>query len=1039
MSPKLPIDHDTEQDFTMSKDNCIKLDKYFDEAINTLKRDNRAGFYDENKQWEAIARKILNVAYGWDLQNLNKLYHPNFPAIDLGDSDQMIGVQVSTRSSNSKINDMLKKLGNEVNGVQISALYNNVYLFVLGYCPETYVEGIINIPENVTFDRTHILDFSTFKERFSQLDDIRQNQILDILETDLRKRPAYELSSAPINFCDIVPNSRDTEIKSIDDEFKKSKNVFLWGMGGIGKTELAVAWARVKESQGESVYLVHYKGSIIDTVCNLEFSNYEFREYERYENEEERRDALFREKLDILREHYSDAIIIIDNFDKESQETSWTDMLSQKGYSELISLKTRFLFTTRFEVMTSAIYVSELSLDSLLFLFKDNAKSTLKPEQEVKAIELINLVDRHTLTVDLMSRSLYTSYGDITIDSLINAFKESTLDERPLPLVSAKHNSMFSDLDFREMRVLGHLKKLFEISNLSETQLESMCHAYLLPETGIDVHRFRSGHNSFENDTLTQSLIPRRWIRINDDHTHLSMHSVIRQVCRAELTPTDENCTSFLRGLMSSIKPHESQYEKKPVYDTVIQAADILEDSTGDWHYQSAKYYRFLGRYETAKNYLNTAIEHISNLKHETSIRQAVLLNEEALLNIRLENYEQAIDQSIKALDLLKDVDNADLYAKINHDLGTAYGFFAEEKRDIDLFKKSLECFNRSQEYNFAKPDGYDPIQLSNSIHSIGNIYSNMGKLVRGSKEREYYSKALNNHLEALKTREEAPNIAENIMARSHNAIGNDYANLKDDKKALEHREKALEYFENYYIANHPDIAQTHSNIAHSYQQLKDYTSAVYHYLESESIYKKHLPQKQKSYVQCEYHLLQLYWEKSRGIQIDDLELAKQYGEQAYKNALKFNDDDLLLDILNVLAEVYGKLGDKEKQLELLVLRMEKKSPTARFSENECRNIANLARIIRNFPIAKKYYEELYTYELNNKPEQYNHLADTLFCLGIICQEMHSFEESLSYLEKAKDQCLRDPNPDKVMLKKIQKIDRAMIIVINSIRKNSHP
>ena len=106
MSPKLPIDHDTEQDFTMSKDNCIKLDKYFDEAINTLKRDNRAGFYDENKQWEAIARKILNVAYGWDLQNLNKLYHPNFPAIDLGDSDQMIGVQVSTRSSNSKINDM---------------------------------------------------------------------------------------------------------------------------------------------------------------------------------------------------------------------------------------------------------------------------------------------------------------------------------------------------------------------------------------------------------------------------------------------------------------------------------------------------------------------------------------------------------------------------------------------------------------------------------------------------------------------------------------------------------------------------------------------------------------------------------------------------------------------------------------------------------------------------------------------------------------------------------------------------------------------
>lgn len=644
--------HDiSEWDSIMSKNNSINLDNKLKRALNDLKQENSNGLFDLNKRWENTARKLLNVAYGWNLKRLEleSTGKKNYPGIDLGDSDQMIGVQVSSQNTTTKINNMLSKLNNEVDGVPVSAIYNTVYLFVIGYRLDKYDEKKFNVPANVKFDKSHVLDFDSLKEKFNELDDDRQKEILNILETDIVKHPSYTLNSELINFCDFVPNSRKNEMKLTDEAFKQSKNVFLWGLGGIGKTELAVEWAKEKKDQGEDVYLIHYRDNIIDTVCNLAFSNYEFNddddEYDEEEgkNDAERRAEKFRAKLDILREQYSNAIIIIDNFDKESPDVSWADMLSQEGYSDLVGLKTRFLFTTRFEVKTSAVYVPEMSLDDLLILFKQNAKQALSKEEEIKAVELIRLVDMHTLTVDLMSRSLYLSYGEITIDSLIKSFNEYALDNRPLPQIEAHHNSQVSDYEYRELRVLGHLKILFEMSNLNNLQLDVMCHAYLLPDSGIDIKVFHQCQTDAENEVLTQSLIRRRWLRVNQEHTHLSMHPVIRQVCHEELKPTDDNCFSFLDNLIATVKPIKNQNDSKPAYDTIIQAANILEDRTGKWHFESGKRYRFIGCYETAKDYLEAAIRHANLNKSDDPEELAVMLHETALNYNRLKEYENAI------------------------------------------------------------------------------------------------------------------------------------------------------------------------------------------------------------------------------------------------------------------------------------------------------------------------------------------------------------------------------------------------------------
>ena len=1032
----------------MNKNNTIKLDNYLTRAIEELKKENHAGRFDVNTRWEETARKILNTAYGWNLQRLQTTEKKNYPGIDLGDRDRMIGVQVSSQNTTTKINDMLSKLNNEVDGTRVSTLYKNAYLFVIGYRLKKYDERKFTIPDNITFDILHILDFNSLKEQFIKLDDVHQNKILDILETDIVKHPKYELNSNLINFGDFVPNSRKKEMTQIDEAFRRSKNVFLWGLGGIGKSELAVEWAKEKKAQGESVYVVHYRDSIIDTVCNLEFSNYEYNE-EEYENEverksdAERRAAQFREKLDILREYYSDAVIIIDNFDKESPEVSWTDMLGQKGYSDLVGLKTRFLFTTRFEVKTSAIYVPEMNLEDLLVLFKQNARKTLSAEEEQKAIELIELVDRHTLTVDLMSRSLYLSYGEINIESLIKAFRENELGNRPLPYIEAHHNSKNSDFEYRESRVLGHLKILFEMSSLNKVQLDVMIHALLLPESGIDIRLFHQSQTDAENEVLTQSLLRRRWLRINQEHTHLSMHPVIRQVCNAELEPTDDNCSFFVNSLIEIVKPIKSQYDSKAAYDTIIQAANILEDRTGRWHFVSGKHYRFIGCYEIAKGYLESAIK-LADLNDPNATEELVMmLHETALINNRLKDYDHAIELYLNALDLLQNPDDKSdksLFARIYHDLGTSYGYLAEEKRDPELFKISLEYLNKSLDINRANPLSSNPLYISHSIHTIGNISAKMGKTLAGSDQKRFYKQALENHLEALRIRSDIFGAASyNInIARSYNAIGNDYANLKDDEKALDYRRKALDYCENILLNNHPDIAKAHSNIAHSYQQLKNYPCAIDHYKKAEAIYKANLPQERKNYAKCKYRLLQVYLEKSRYTQIDDLQIARKYGEEALDLAHDLNDDYLLSDVNSLLSEIYGKLGDKKKKQELLVSRMNiSVSKSKRFKDNQYRNLADAAWKNGDIPTAEKYYKELYDYQKEYTPEDHNNLAETLHRLGLIYQNMKCFDLSICCLEKAIEHFqLTDVLSEKVKQAKIKTINKTIMMVFNSKKKS---
>ena len=113
------------------KNNIEKLDSLFEKAKRDIEEKNARKLFDINKQWEKIVLFILNIAYDWNLEDLN-LIHPNYPGIDLGDYERHIGVQVSTDSATAKIKKSLKTIQNtEINGRVFCDYYNIIYFFIL--------------------------------------------------------------------------------------------------------------------------------------------------------------------------------------------------------------------------------------------------------------------------------------------------------------------------------------------------------------------------------------------------------------------------------------------------------------------------------------------------------------------------------------------------------------------------------------------------------------------------------------------------------------------------------------------------------------------------------------------------------------------------------------------------------------------------------------------------------------------------------------------------------------------------------------------
>ncbi len=1005
----------------MSVGNLEKLSNLLDQAEKKIKSDNERSMYDTNRHWEKIAMYILNITYDWSLQDLN-LIRKNFPGIDLGDYERHIGVQVTKDSSENKINSTFKKIKeNKIGGHPISEDYYKIYFFITGK-KEECDPSKLDIGENFLFSQDAIIDFTDFKGIFCSLDDERQETILDILNRELCQKPKYQLNATPNTNCDFIVGSRRNEMAEIDRRFERSNHVFLWGMPGIGKTELAAEWGR----QQENAYFVHYKKSIMETVLDMDFGNIKYVPSKKDMTDQQKKEEEFQQRLDILRDYYRDAIIIIDNFDDEENKATLVQMQNAPDYKALMRLKNRFLFTTRFEVRQSSVHVREMDMESLLALIKQNYdlfKEDTCNDLQAEGIsggefddilkKLIKMVDLHTLTVDLMSKTLYESYGRITPKMLLKIFEESDINNTHMPLVPAYHNSQDSDYEYKECRMYEHLKILFNLAELNESHKSVMCHAALLPVEGMPMILFRNCHTKEEQDALETKILHRSWLRLNQTHTIISIHAVIREVCRIELQPDDENCRQFLSKLRESAKNNHNQELIKPIADTMGKAAEILPDKEGTWNHVAGNDYRILGNYRKALEYLKKAVE---KCLWKEDMDLADLYSDIGNTYTNLKEFENSIFNHKKSLAICLGITGIHYQklAKRYNDLGLAYSYWAEREKKYEWFEKAIKYYRDALAINEKEGDDCS-LYVSNIYNNIGNTYSNIGKTWH---DLTNYNIALQYHERALEIREAMNRKVPMYIARSYKNIGNDYANLRDNEKALKYRKMALEVYRNILLKDHPELATAFLDVGNTYRLTQDFENALAYYFCAEKIWKQHLPQNEIALAKCEEAIGMIYFEQARlgeGEQPDkaqeDYKKALLYCQKALGGFDKYSKiyGAQIKRCNGKIGEIYLKLGRNEDALRFLREKVSIQPGKAKKRNKkllkEYHRLGEVCKKEKKFEEALAYYMKILEIRENHFPEEYRNLMEMNFMVACIYRDLRLSQEAMTYLEKAQQIC----------------------------------
>ena len=123
---------------------------------------------------------------------------------------------------------------------------------------------------------------------------------------------------------------RDKELEELYTMLEENRHVFLCGIAGIGKSELAKAYAKHYKKHYTNILYVEYTGDLHQDITDMDFIDDppEISEQERFQRHNR-----------FLRSLKSDTLLIIDNFNVTATQDSFL--------SVVLKYRCQILFTTR--------------------------------------------------------------------------------------------------------------------------------------------------------------------------------------------------------------------------------------------------------------------------------------------------------------------------------------------------------------------------------------------------------------------------------------------------------------------------------------------------------------------------------------------------------------------------------------------------------------------------------------------------------------------------------------------------------------------
>lgn len=427
---------------------------------------------------------------------------------------------------------------------------------------------------------------------------------------------------------------RNDEIKKCGRLLASESVVFINGIAGIGKSELAKYYASRNKKKYINIIYLFYSGSLRKDIAAMEFSDDTSDMYE---------DALFDSHYQLLHSLHQDSLVILDNFNVLPKEDAF--------FKEFVKNDFELLVTTRCEIKQYAsIKIKEIASEKdLLQLFASHCPYSGNDTETVK--QIIREVHSHTLTVVLSALSL--AAGGLEPDELLHELKLCGLN-----ITDSEDVELYKDGDYHDGLMIEHLRILMQISRLNASQSDILKDLSILPISGVYKNYFR---NWLQLVSLHDINYLARYGFITDDieNKKISLHPLIQEIIYEELKPCISNCQTLVNSLHTISLMHGIEVRKP---DNTIQAMisvaeNIINDNSACYLLFLQDMFPYLEKY-SVRDYMSKLADRISYLMEQKHIDspcdRALLLDYKAELAYMRKDYDVAVKKREKAIHLLE-------------------------------------------------------------------------------------------------------------------------------------------------------------------------------------------------------------------------------------------------------------------------------------------------------------------------------------------------------------------------------------------------
>lgn len=579
---------------------------------------------------------------------------------------------------------------------------------------------------------------------------------------------------------------RENELDEINTTLDTYGICYVWGISGIGKSDLVCKYAKVKKSKYSNIVYIRFHQSIETSIAMLTqpASSDGYTVAERFQMNSK-----------IINTFGKDTLVILDNFDVYAE--------NDPHFSWLMGCDFDLLITSRMKpVDIPAVHIKELSITQAAKLFKVHCQTS---ECSITTEQIQDICEKtkcHTLVTILVAKAL--TYTELTVSDVIEALNKSLAT-----LPSETKISLSKDATVKTELYSNFIAELFNFANLNRPEKMLLCMIAVMPLDGITNAQFLSYTGEKTLDVIN------KYVRLGyierGRNNNISMHPLIADTCIGSLS---EVTRYAIKEVLSNFLFEVYAQKEYPSVEEQLIAVSICEVILQHQEYELTQEMIDLTSFFTkCGQYLHTVDTTEYVISHQSGLTE----NEK--------DYSVALSSYYKGLALIQLGDNQTakhsfedtiniLGQKDNFSLNEAELFFNAVIEHAACEEDPALCIKKLEEIHIdgeCLPNDNHQMLLSRIAFKIASTYLTLEEY---EKAKELFNESLRIRNQILGPESISSGLALGNIAYSFQKMG-EYV------VAAEYYELGISILSKHYPKNHMNLIRMHINCATAYQCAK--------------------------------------------------------------------------------------------------------------------------------------------------------------------------------------------------------------------------